>query len=87
MRVVVNVDLIVITFEKWDGVSRSWQIRSYVKVVVLLVIDEIYLLGILNYIIMFFYIFFMYQYMYDEFYFLIFKNILLYIYFFIYWVY
>lgn len=85
MRVVVNVDLIVITFEKWDGVSRSWQIRSYVKVVVLLVIDEIYLLGILNYIIMFFYIFFMY--MYDEFYFFIFKNILLYIYYFIYWVY
>lgn len=85
MRVVVNVDLIVITFEKWDGVSRSWQIRSYVKVVVLLVIDEIYLLGILNYIIMFFYIFFMY--MYEEFYFFIFRNILLYIYCFIYWVY
>lgn len=85
MRVVVNVDLIVITLEKWDGVSRSWQIRSYVKVVVLLVIDEIYLLGILNYIIMFFYIFFMY--MYEEFYFFIFRNILLYIYYFIYWVY
>ena len=33
------------TPEKWDGVSRSWQTRSYVKDVSLLVIDEIHLLG------------------------------------------
>lgn len=37
--------LIVTTPEKWDGVSRSWQTRGYVKDVVLVVIDEIHLLG------------------------------------------
>lgn len=45
MRAVANADLIVTTPEKWDGVSRSWQTRSYVKAVALLVIDEIHLLG------------------------------------------
>ncbi|XP_061176706.1 activating signal cointegrator 1 complex subunit 3-like [Saccostrea echinata] len=45
MRAVANADLIVTTPEKWDGVSRSWQTRSYVKAVSLLVIDEIHLLG------------------------------------------
>ncbi|GFO03568.1 activating signal cointegrator 1 complex subunit 3-like [Plakobranchus ocellatus] len=45
MRAVANADLIVTTPEKWDGISRSWQTRSYVKAVALLVIDEIHLLG------------------------------------------
>ncbi|CAL1546557.1 unnamed protein product, partial [Lymnaea stagnalis] len=45
MRAVANADLIVTTPEKWDGVSRSWQTRTYVKAVALLVIDEIHLLG------------------------------------------
>ncbi|KAH9490921.1 activating signal cointegrator 1 complex subunit [Bulinus truncatus] len=45
MKAVANADLIVTTPEKWDGVSRSWQTRSYVKAVALLVIDEIHLLG------------------------------------------
>ena len=45
MKAVANADLIVTTPEKWDGVSRSWQSRSYVKAVSLLVIDEIHLLG------------------------------------------
>lgn len=45
MRAIANADLIVTTPEKWDGVSRSWQTRSYVKAVALLVIDEIHLLG------------------------------------------
>ena len=40
-----KADLIVTTPEKWDGVSRSWQTRSYVKAVALIVIDEIHLLG------------------------------------------
>ena len=48
MRAVANADLIVTTPEKWDGVSRSWQTRSYVKAVALLVIDEIHLLGTQN---------------------------------------
>lgn len=86
MRAVANADLIVTTPEKWDGVSRSWQTRSYVKAVALLVIDEIHLLGTLNYIIMPFYIFSMYWYMYDEFHSLTPKNISPYIHFFIHWV-
>ena len=38
-------DLIISTPEKWDGVSRSWSSRSYVKKVCLIVFDEIHLLG------------------------------------------
>eukprot|EP01135_Chromosphaera_perkinsii_P001316 Nk52_evm43s164 gene=Nk52_evmTU43s164 len=38
-------DVIVTTPEKWDGISRSWQSRNYVKDVCLVVIDEIHLLG------------------------------------------
>ena len=38
-------DLIISTPEKWDGVSRSWSSRSYVKSVCLVVFDEIHLLG------------------------------------------
>ena len=45
MRAVAQADLIVTTPEKWDGISRSWQTRGYVKAVALLVIDEIHLLG------------------------------------------
>lgn len=45
LRAIGAADLIVTTPEKWDGVSRSWQTRSYVKSVALLVIDEIHLLG------------------------------------------
>ena len=44
-RAIAGADVIVTTPEKWDGVSRSWQTRSYVKDVSLLVIDEIHLLG------------------------------------------
>jgi len=45
MKAVGRADVIVTTPEKWDGISRSWQTRSYVKAVTLLVIDEIHLLG------------------------------------------
>ncbi|ELT88015.1 hypothetical protein CAPTEDRAFT_159536 [Capitella teleta] len=45
MKAVANADLIVTTPEKWDGISRSWQTRSYVKAVTLICIDEIHLLG------------------------------------------
>jgi len=47
MHAVGRADVIVTTPEKWDGISRSWQTRSYVKAVTLLVIDEIHLLGIM----------------------------------------
>ncbi|CAL8248146.1 unnamed protein product [Lota lota] len=45
MRAISAADLIVTTPEKWDGVSRSWQNRSYVQKVAILIIDEIHLLG------------------------------------------
>lgn len=38
-------DVIVCTPEKWDGISRSWQARAYVRSVRLVVMDEIHLLG------------------------------------------
>ncbi|CRL02261.1 CLUMA_CG015304, isoform A [Clunio marinus] len=40
-----NSQVIVTTPEKWDGISRSWQTREYVRDVALIVIDEIHLLG------------------------------------------
>jgi len=45
MKAIAAADLIVTTPEKWDGVSRSWQNRSYVQKVTLVIIDEIHLLG------------------------------------------
>ncbi len=42
---IAKADVIVTTPEKWDGISRSWQNRGYVKDVALIVIDEIHLLG------------------------------------------
>lgn len=45
LRAIEAADVIVTTPEKWDGISRSWQTRNYVKSVSLIVIDEIHLLG------------------------------------------
>eukprot|EP00056_Hartaetosiga_gracilis_P020004 m.17114 g.17114 ORF g.17114 m.17114 type:complete len:2059 (+) comp8097_c0_seq2:2-6178(+) len=45
VRAIERADVIVTTPEKWDGISRSWANRNYVKKVTLLVIDEIHLLG------------------------------------------
>ena len=45
MRSLLGADLIVATPEKWDGISRSWKNRDYVKMVALMIIDEIHLLG------------------------------------------
>ncbi|KAL9054359.1 MAG: hypothetical protein Q9206_003581 [Seirophora lacunosa] len=44
-RTIRDADIIVTTPEKWDGISRSWQTRGYVRQVSLVVIDEIHLLG------------------------------------------
>lgn len=44
-RAIRESQVIVTTPEKWDGISRSWQTREYVKDVSLIVIDEIHLLG------------------------------------------
>ena len=40
-----DANIIITTPEKWDGVSRSWQSRGYVRQVSLVIIDEIHLLG------------------------------------------
>ena len=40
-----DADIIITTPEKWDGVSRSWQTRGYVRQVSLVIIDEVHLLG------------------------------------------
>ncbi|EEC18159.1 activating signal cointegrator 1 complex subunit 3, helc1, putative, partial [Ixodes scapularis] len=44
-RVITNAHVIVTTPEKWDGISRSWHTRGYVKDVSLIIIDEIHLLA------------------------------------------
>lgn len=44
-RSIRDADVVITTPEKWDGISRSWQTRSYVREVGLVVIDEIHLLG------------------------------------------
>ena len=44
-RTIKDADIIITTPEKWDGISRSWQTRSYVRKVALVIIDEIHLLG------------------------------------------
>ena len=45
MRALMSSDILATTPEKWDGVSRHWQQRGYVKKVGLVIIDEIHLLG------------------------------------------
>ena len=44
-RALLSADILTTTPEKWDGVSRHWQQRSYVRNVGLIIIDEIHLLG------------------------------------------
>ncbi|KAF7411272.1 hypothetical protein HZH66_000168 [Vespula vulgaris] len=45
IKIIANASVIITTPEKWDGISRSWQTRSYVQKVGLIIIDEIHLLG------------------------------------------
>lgn len=45
VKIIAGASVIVTTPEKWDGISRSWQTRNYVRKVALIVIDEIHLLG------------------------------------------
>ncbi|KAJ1675795.1 activating signal cointegrator 1 complex subunit 3 [Spiromyces aspiralis] len=40
-----RADIIITTPEKWDGISRGWKERDYVRMVSLVIIDEIHLLG------------------------------------------
>lgn len=45
LRALLSADIIICTPEKWDGISRNWQNRTYVQKVRLLIMDEIHLLG------------------------------------------
>ncbi|KAI7887163.1 activating signal cointegrator 1 complex subunit 3 [Lichtheimia hyalospora FSU 10163] len=45
LKTIESADIIITTPEKWDGISRSWQTRSYVRQVSCVIIDEIHLLG------------------------------------------
>ena len=45
MAALLGADVIIATPEKWDGISRAWAHRAYVQRVVLLILDEIHLLG------------------------------------------
>ncbi|KAG0171135.1 hypothetical protein DFQ28_003899 [Apophysomyces sp. BC1034] len=45
LKTIEASDIIITTPEKWDGISRSWQSRSYVRKVSCVIIDEIHLLG------------------------------------------
>ncbi len=41
-----RADVLIVTPEKWDSISRGWRKRDYVSKVGLMVIDEIHLLGV-----------------------------------------
>ncbi|KAL2935466.1 DExH-box ATP-dependent RNA helicase DExH14 [Bienertia sinuspersici] len=45
LMALLSADIIISTPEKWDGISRNWHTRSYVKKVGLMILDEIHLLG------------------------------------------
>jgi replicative superfamily II helicase len=45
LKTIEEADIIITTPEKWDGISRSWQTRGYVRKVSCVIIDEIHLLG------------------------------------------
>ncbi|KAG9154776.1 hypothetical protein Leryth_014281 [Lithospermum erythrorhizon] len=45
LTALTSADIIISTPEKWDGISRYWNSRSYVKKVGLVILDEIHLLG------------------------------------------
>lgn len=40
-----SADVLCATPEKWDGLSRNWQVRSYIASVALVVFDEVHMLG------------------------------------------
>eukprot|EP00299_Pterocystis_sp_00344_P001270 c11102_g1_i1.p1 GENE.c11102_g1_i1~~c11102_g1_i1.p1 ORF type:complete len:818 (+),score=229.76 c11102_g1_i1:220-2454(+) len=45
MAALSTASIILTTPEKWDGISRAWQHRGYVKKVGVMIFDEIHLLG------------------------------------------
>ncbi|CAK75634.1 unnamed protein product (macronuclear) [Paramecium tetraurelia] len=45
LQALLKAHVLITTPEKWDGISRSWNNREYVKQTCLLIFDEIHLLG------------------------------------------
>ncbi|KAG8346984.1 putative DEAD/DEAH box RNA helicase [Trypanosoma vivax] len=45
IQALVQADILCTTPEKWDGLSRNWQVRRYVTAVRLVIFDEIHMLG------------------------------------------
>ena len=45
LKALQKASIVITTPEKWDGISRNWQHREYVRQVALVIIDEIHLLG------------------------------------------
>lgn len=45
MKAMESSDLYITTPEKWDGLSRQWQNRTYLHKIGLVIMDEIHLLG------------------------------------------
>jgi activating signal cointegrator complex subunit 3 len=45
LKALSGSDIIITTPEKWDGISRNWESRAYVRTVGLVIMDEIHLLG------------------------------------------
>eukprot|EP00744_Colponema_vietnamica_P004990 GILI01007369.1.p1 GENE.GILI01007369.1~~GILI01007369.1.p1 ORF type:complete len:1506 (-),score=381.72 GILI01007369.1:171-4298(-) len=45
MAALASARILCTTPEKWDGISRNWQSRSYVQSVRLVIFDEIHMLG------------------------------------------
>ena len=45
LEALMLADVLITTPEKWDGISRNWNNRSYVAKSGLLIFDEIHLLG------------------------------------------
>ena len=45
IEALLKADVLITTPEKWDGISRNWNNRSYVQSTGLVIFDEIHLLG------------------------------------------
>lgn len=45
LQTLMKADIVITTPEKWDGISRNWNNRAYVKLATLVIFDEIHLLG------------------------------------------
>ncbi|CAD8152858.1 unnamed protein product [Paramecium pentaurelia] len=45
LQALLKAHVLITTPEKWDGISRSWNNREYVRQTCLLIFDEIHLLG------------------------------------------